>query len=58
MAITFKLEHPDGTPADPPRSDPPSRTGKSVPDRPAFVVVGLRAANDPEQHALLVVETG
>ena len=63
MAFTFKLEHPEGTPADPPSSGAPSRTweiGDQIPmcpGKPALVVVGVRAVNDPEQHALLVVET-
>jgi hypothetical protein len=63
MAFTFKLEHPDGTPADPPtlRSAVPNwEIGDQIPmgqGKPAFVVVGLRAVNDPDQHALLVVET-
>ena len=63
MAFTFKLEHPDGTPADPPRSSQPSRTGTSAtrshegPDKPALEVVGLRSAGDPEHQALLVVAT-
>jgi hypothetical protein len=62
MAFTFKLEHPDGTSADPPtlRSAVPNwEIGDHIPmgpGKPALVVVGLRAVNDPEQHALLVVE--
>lgn len=62
MAFTFKLENPDGSPADPPtlRSAVPNwEIGDQIPmgpGKPALVVVGLRAANDPEQHALLVVE--
>jgi hypothetical protein len=62
MAFTFKLEHPDGTPADPPtiRSAVPNwEIGDRIPmgpDKPALVVVGLRAIDDPEQNALLVVE--
>jgi hypothetical protein len=27
------------------------------PGKPALVIVGLRAVDDPEKHALLVVET-
>jgi hypothetical protein len=34
MAFTFKLEHPDGTPADPP-SAAPSRTGRSATRSPS-----------------------
>jgi hypothetical protein len=61
-AFTFKLEHPDGTPADPPtlKSAVPNwQVGDRIPrgpDMPALVVVGLRAVNDPVLHALLVVE--
>jgi hypothetical protein len=60
--FTFKLEHPDGTPADPPTiriAVPNGEIGDRIPmcpGKPALVVVGLRAVNDPEQHALLVVE--
>jgi hypothetical protein len=62
MAFTFKLENPDGTPADPPtlKSAAPNwEIGDQIPrgpGTPALVVVGLRAANDPEHQALLVVE--
>ena len=62
MAFTFKLEYPDGTPADPPtiRSAVPNwQIGDTIPqgpDKPALLVVGVRAANDPDQNALLVVE--
>ena len=63
MAFTFKLEHPDGTPADPPtlKSAVPNwEIGDQIPrgpDKPAFEVVGVRSAGDPEHQALLVVET-
>ena len=63
MAFTFKLEPPDGTPADPAtlRSAVPSwQVGDQIPmgpEKPALVVVGLRAIDDPEKHALLVVES-
>jgi hypothetical protein len=64
MAFTFKLEHPDGTPADPPtiRSAVANwEIGDQIhmgPGKPAAGVRGRRprAVNDPEQHALLVVE--
>lgn len=62
MAFTLKLEYPDGTPADPPtiRSAVPNwEIGDQIPlgpDRPPLLVVGLRAINDQEHHALLVVE--
>ena len=62
MAFTFKLENPDGTPADPPtiKSAVPNwEIGDKIPmgpDKPALVVVGLRSVNDREQHTLLVVE--
>jgi hypothetical protein len=64
MAFTFKLEHPDGTPADPPtlrRAVPNWEIGDKIPfgpSKPPLLVVGVRAANDPEHTALLVVETG
>jgi hypothetical protein len=60
--IHLKLEHPDGTPADPPtlKSAVPNWSiGDRIPlgpGRPPLLVVGLRAANDPDQYALLVVE--
>jgi hypothetical protein len=61
MAFTFKLENPDGTPADPPtlRSAVPNwEIGDKIPfgpGKPAFLVVGIRNASDPEHHPLLVV---
>ena len=61
MAFIFKLEHPDGTPADPPtlRSAVPNwDVGDKIPfgpGKPALLVVGLRNASDPEHHGLLVV---
>jgi hypothetical protein len=61
MAFTFKLENPDGAPADPPtlRSAVPNwEVGDQIPlgpGRPPLLVVGLRNASDPEHHALLVV---
>jgi hypothetical protein len=64
MAFTFKLEHPDGTPADPPTLQsavPNWEIGDQIPmgpGKPALAVVGLRAVNDPDLHALLVVEAG
>ena len=63
MAFTFKLEHPDGTPADPPtlRSAVPDwAIGDKIPfgpGRPALLVVGIRNATNPTHQALLVVTT-
>ena len=61
MAFTFKLEHPDGTPADPPtlRTAVPNwEIGDKIPfgpGKPALLVVGIRNASDPTHPALLVV---
>jgi hypothetical protein len=61
MAFTFKLENPDGTPADPPtlRSAVPHwEIGDKIPfgpGKPALLVVGVRNANEPADTALLVV---
>ena len=61
MAFTFKLENPDGTPADPPtlKSAVPNwEIGDTIPlgrGRPPLLVVGLRNASEPEHHPLLVV---
>jgi hypothetical protein len=61
MAFTFKLEHPDETPADPPtlRSAVPDWTiGDRIPFDPskaALLVVGIRNASEPAHTALLVV---
>ncbi|RPJ83727.1 MAG: hypothetical protein EHM13_06765 [Acidobacteria bacterium] len=63
MAITFKLEHPDGTPADPPtlRSAVPDwAIGDKIPFGPSkrsLLVVGIRNASEPTHQALLVVTT-
>jgi hypothetical protein len=63
MAFTFKLEHPDGTPADPPtlRSAVPNWSiGDKIPfgpGKPALLVVGIRNASEPTHTALLVVTT-
>jgi hypothetical protein len=63
MAFTFKLENPDGTPADPPtiKSAVPNwKVGDQIPrgpDKPALEVVGVRTVSDAEHQALLVVET-
>jgi hypothetical protein len=49
MAFTFKLEHSDGTRADPPtlRSAVPNwQVGDQIPqgpDKPALLVIGIRA---------------
>jgi hypothetical protein len=62
MAFTFKLEHPDGTPADPPtlRSAVPNwEIGDKIPfgpGKPALLVVGIRNAYEPADTALLIVE--
>ena len=62
MAFTFKLEHPDGTAADPPtiRSAVPNwEIGDKIPFGPgrrALLVVGIRNANEPADTALLIVE--
>jgi hypothetical protein len=61
MAITFKLELPDGTPAEPPtlRSAVPNwAIGDKIPfgpSKPALLVVGIRNASEPTHTALLVV---
>jgi hypothetical protein len=60
MTLTFKLEHPDGTPADPPtlRSAVPDwAIGGEIPfglGKPALLVVGIRNASEPTDTALLV----
>ena len=60
MAFTFKLENPDGTPADPPtmRSAVPTwEPGDRIflgPGR-TLRVLELRTAKEPAHHALLVV---
>ena len=62
MTFTFKLEHPDGTLADPPtlRSAVPNwEIGDKTPSVPAGQRSrwsGVRAANDPEHNVLLVVD--
>jgi hypothetical protein len=61
MAFTFKLEHPDGTPADPPtlKSAVPNwQIGDRIPlgpGRQPLLVVGIRNASEPTDQALLVV---
>jgi hypothetical protein len=63
MAFTFKLEHPDGTPAEPPtlRSAVPDwASGDKIPfgpGKPALLVVGIRNTSEPTHTALLVVTT-
>jgi hypothetical protein len=63
MAFTFKLEHPDWTPADPPtlRSAVPDWSiGDKIPfgpGKPALLVVGIRNASELTHTALLVVAT-
>jgi hypothetical protein len=53
MAFTFKLEHPDGTPADPPtlRSAVPNwAIGDKIPfgpGKPALLVVGFGTRANP-----------
>ena len=59
MAFTFKLEHPDGTPADPPtiRSAVPNwEIGDKIPFDPgkaALLVVGIRNTSEPTHTAPL-----
>jgi hypothetical protein len=59
MAFTFKLEHADGTPADPPTLTtvaPMWRPGDTIPlGRRTLCVVDVRD-NDPDMPAVLVVE--
>jgi hypothetical protein len=61
MAFTFKLEHVDGTPADPPtlRSAVPTwKPGDTIPcgpDKPRLLVLGVHAASEPEHNAVLIV---
>jgi hypothetical protein len=57
MAFTFKLEHPEGTPADPPtlRSAVPNwEIGDKIPfgpSKPALLVVGVRNASEPTHQS-------
>ena len=60
MAFSFKLEHPDGTPADPPtmRSAVPTwAPGDRIFLGPGKTlrVLELRTARNPEDDALLIV---
>ncbi len=63
MSFTFKLEHPDGTPAEPPTLSsavPNWQIGDEIPfgpGKPPLLVVGIRNASDPDHTALLVVTT-
>jgi hypothetical protein len=62
MTFTVKLEHADGTPAEPPTMGASSRTGASArrsrsgPDR-SLRVVGIVVSNDDEP-SVLIVEDG
>ena len=62
MAFTYRLVLEDGSPADPPTfvsSEPNWQVGDRIPrgpNKPAFEVVGVRAASGPQHQALLVVE--
>jgi hypothetical protein len=62
MAFTFKLEHKDGTPADPPILDtatPTWRSGDTIPlgqDR-TLRVIDTRPGRKPDEDPVLVVET-
>jgi hypothetical protein len=64
VAFTFRLEHPDGTPADPPTISsavPNWEIGDRIPlgpGRPPLLVVGIRNASEQTDQALLVVESG
>lgn len=61
MAFTFKLEHPDGTPADPPtlRSAVPVwKPGHTIPrgpGKPPLLVLGVHANTDHEHDGVLIV---
>jgi hypothetical protein len=61
MAFTFKLEHADGTPADPPllhTAVPTWRAGDTIPlgrDR-ILRVIETRPGSDPDEDPVLVVE--
>jgi hypothetical protein len=60
MAFTFKLEHEDGTPADPPvlhTAVPNWSAGDTIPARRdrALRVVGIRTGGNPDEKPTLVV---
>ena len=62
MAFTFKLEHEDGTPADPPSfqtSVPTWRPGDTIPlgAGRTLRVIEIRPGSDPDEDSVLVVET-
>jgi hypothetical protein len=61
MAFTFKLEHEDGTPADPPSfqtSVPTWRPGDTIPVGQGRIlrVVDTRPTADPDGEPVLIVE--
>jgi hypothetical protein len=62
MAFIFRLEHEDGTPADPPTLDtavPIWRSGDTIPlgrDK-TFRVIEVRPGSVPDDSPVLVVET-
>jgi hypothetical protein len=60
MAFTFKLEHADGTPADPPTFTtvaPSWKTGDTIPlGRQSLRVVDVRDGGGPGAPVVLVVE--
>lgn len=61
MAFHFKLEHPDGTPAEPPAlasAVPTWEPGDTIFLGPGAClrVTGMRAAAEADVHAVLVVE--
>ena len=63
MAFTFKLEHEDGTPADPPvlqTAVPNWKADDTIPlsaDR-SLRVVAVRSGQDPAEDVVLVVKPG
>jgi hypothetical protein len=60
MAFIFKLEHEDGTPADPPRLDtavPNWRAGDTIPLGQDKILRVIDVRPGPDESRLLVVET-
>jgi hypothetical protein len=61
MAFLFRLEHEDGTPADPPRfhtAVPTWNPGDTIPlGRDRFLhVIGTRPGREPDEDPVLVVK--
>lgn len=61
MTFTFKLEHEDGTPADPPTfrtAAPTWRAGDTIPlgRREKLRVIEVRPGREPDADPVLVVE--